>query len=164
MNIEKNRNEKHVNDRDDAKFLWDEYRYRHELCWKVLFQITTAVIVLSVIPYIQKEVVYVLGWRIIAVPALALVLAILAIPVMLNELIVFGKVKEKYRAKQKVLFNIEHEENIFVKALKKLKLNPKPEYGSGFFYLVLTYLLGLVILCVINCIAVMKYWIPYVRP
>jgi hypothetical protein len=60
------------NDLDGAKFLWEEYKYRHEHCWKVVIQITTALIILSIIPYTQKEVVRTLRYGIIAAPLLAL--------------------------------------------------------------------------------------------
>ncbi|HXD11604.1 MAG TPA: hypothetical protein VN653_16180 [Anaerolineales bacterium] len=43
-------------DLDEAKFLWDEYRYRHDLCWRLIFQITTAVVAILIVPYIQPTI------------------------------------------------------------------------------------------------------------
>lgn len=33
------------------KTLWDEYKYRHEHIWKLVFQLTTAIVALSLVPY-----------------------------------------------------------------------------------------------------------------
>ena len=33
--------------------LWEEYKYRHEHIWKLIFQLTTAVVALSVVPYLD---------------------------------------------------------------------------------------------------------------
>jgi hypothetical protein len=37
---------------EDPQVLWEEYEYRHSLVWKVIVQITTAAVVLSVVPYV----------------------------------------------------------------------------------------------------------------
>jgi len=34
-----------------AQVLWNEYKYRHDLVWRVLFQVTAAAVILSVAPY-----------------------------------------------------------------------------------------------------------------
>jgi hypothetical protein len=133
----------------DLQILWEEYKYRHELCWKNTFQITLAFVALSVIPYLHKEVVRALGWTVVAAPVLALALVGFALPVMINELNVFGKIKEKYREKQKTAFCIEHKTSC-------------TEKGS-FFWFVLIYLLTLLLLCLVNLIFVYRFWVPYVN-
>lgn len=93
----------------DVQSLWAEYKYRPELIWKNTFQITLAFVALSVIPYC-KDVVRALGRTVVAVPFLALALVGFALPIMINELNVFHKIKEKYREKQKAAYCIEHED------------------------------------------------------
>ena len=33
--------------------LWDQYKYRHELCWSAVYKVTVAVLALEVIPYVK---------------------------------------------------------------------------------------------------------------
>jgi hypothetical protein len=43
-------------DRIDAgRLLWDEYKYRHDLIWKLVFQLTTAVILINTAPYLEAD-------------------------------------------------------------------------------------------------------------
>ena len=47
--------------------LWDEYEYRHNLIWQRIFIFTTAVVSISILPYIQETIVKRLGnWILIA--------------------------------------------------------------------------------------------------
>ena len=39
------------------QFLWEEYKYRHDLCWRVLFRLTSAVVILAIVPYLYQKVV-----------------------------------------------------------------------------------------------------------
>jgi hypothetical protein len=64
---------------EEAKLLWDEYKYRHELCWRLIFQITTAVVALLVIPYIQPTITNLVGLWILALPLLAIILVAFSI-------------------------------------------------------------------------------------
>ena len=41
--------------------LWDEYEYRHNLIWQRIFIFTTAVVSISILPYIQETIVKRLG-------------------------------------------------------------------------------------------------------
>jgi hypothetical protein len=132
----------------DVQILWEEYKYRHELCWKNTFQITLAFVALSVIPYLHKEVVRALGWTVIAAPLLALALVGFAVLVMINELILFGKIKGKYREKQQTAFNIPHENS---------------SEKDSFFWFVLIYLLILLLLCLVNLVYIGRFWVPYVN-
>jgi hypothetical protein len=55
---------------EKAKLLWEEYRYRHDLMWRLTFQITAAFVALSVAPYLNQGIVEGLGIWIVAVPGL----------------------------------------------------------------------------------------------
>ena len=155
--------------KEDVKFLWDEYKYRHDLCWKTTIQITAAFVALSIIPYLHKEVVRALGRAVIAVPFLALALVGFAIPVMINELILFGEIKRKYREKQRIAYCIQHKEyfsaetcNLLRRLLILLRINTEAELDS-FSCFVLIYLLILFLLCGVNLVYVFGLWVPYVN-
>jgi hypothetical protein len=34
-----------------AKYLWEEYKYRHDLIWRLLFRITAVATLLSIVPF-----------------------------------------------------------------------------------------------------------------
>ena len=40
---------------EKCKFLWDEYTYRHDLIWQRIFRFTTAIVLISIVPYIRED-------------------------------------------------------------------------------------------------------------
>jgi hypothetical protein len=93
--------------------LWEEYKYRHDLCWKVLFQLTSAIVVLAIVPYIYRDIVERLQSWILLVPMLAIVLVIFGTVVMTNEMDALQRVRSEYRRLQREkLFTMEHREGI----------------------------------------------------
>lgn len=93
---------------NEAQLLWEEYKYRHDLIWQRTFTFTTAIILISILPYVQKEVVLVLRWWILIAPVLAVCLAAFGLAVMLNELRIFSKIKCVYRGYQNALYEHLH--------------------------------------------------------
>jgi|SRR5215204_3713426 len=78
--------------------LWEEYKYRHDLCWRVMFRLTSAVIILAIVPYVYKSVFQTLPGWVLWVPALlAVALTVFGIVLMKSELDVFRRVKDEYR-------------------------------------------------------------------
>src|SRR5207302_5459121 len=41
---------------EQLKYLWDEYKYRHGLCWKAIYKIIAVVTLLGVLPYAKPDV------------------------------------------------------------------------------------------------------------
>ena len=95
---------------EKAKLIWDEYKYRHEHCWKLIFQITTAVVALSVIPFTNDEIATSLGYWIVALPALGLALTLFSLRRMSNELDLLDKIRQRHRELQADLQGIVYEE------------------------------------------------------
>src|SRR5688572_18887760 len=60
-----------------ATYLWNEYQYRHDLVWRLVFRLTAAVVVLGIIPYTQGKVIDQIGMLIIVSPIFGAVLAVL---------------------------------------------------------------------------------------
>ena len=59
--------------REWAQQLWKEFKYRHDLIWQRLFLFTTAVVLLSMVPYAQPMVAKLLGnWILLAPTAISI--------------------------------------------------------------------------------------------
>jgi hypothetical protein len=43
------------------RYLWDQYKYHHGLCWNAVYKIVAVVIVLAVLPYVKPELTKLLG-------------------------------------------------------------------------------------------------------
>jgi hypothetical protein len=83
--------------------LWDEYKYRHGLCWKAVYKIVAVVIVLAVLPYVKPELTkpMSLGRWMIVPPIIGTLLAAFGVFVVNNELRLFSHVKVAYHVLQK---------------------------------------------------------------
>jgi hypothetical protein len=91
---------------DALKMLWEEYRYRHELCWRVPIQTTVAAVILSTVPYAQCHIVPVLGRAILLVPLLGVVLTLFVMTVMARELERLSAVRDRYRELQSPVLDV----------------------------------------------------------
>jgi hypothetical protein len=84
-----------------AKYLWEEYRYRHDLIWRLLFRMTAAAVLLSIAPFtiddLAKETA---GDWVNALPALALALVAISWVVLLFELKLFNPINREHTASQ----------------------------------------------------------------
>jgi hypothetical protein len=156
-----------------ADYLWKEYEYRHDLVWRLIFRLTTAVVILAVIPYIKEEITARLAGSILIVPFLAFALALFGVLVMMNELELLGRIKAKYRELQNKLFRedlhdplVKEELTLFgtlKNEIKKLVSRSYRErigetYGS-FNQLVLFYLIVLAGLSLLNIAFTYFFWI-----
>ena len=122
---------------DALKQLWEEYRYRHDLCWQVITRITVASITLAILPYINDRVSGVLRSWILLVPALAVVVAAFGALVIENELDVLDRIKSKYRELQQ----LDHRE-------------------GRFRLYVRLYIAALLVLGLLNIVVLACLWIP----
>lgn len=129
-----------------CEYLWKEYKYRHDLIWQRIFRFTTAIVLISIIPYIQESIARILGIWILIAPLLASILAIFVLVVINNELKLFNKIKTQYRRRQNKLLDddLQHD------------LNEK----SGFGRFVLVYHSSLVVLSVANGFITWLIWLP----
>src|SRR5687767_327771 len=88
-------------DVERAKYLWEEYRYRHDLIWRLLFRMTSVAVLLSIAPFtiddLAKEKA---GAWVNALPALALTLVAISWLVLLFELRLFDPIDRVYTAFQ----------------------------------------------------------------
>jgi len=128
---------------EKAKLLWEEYRYRHELCWKLVFQTTAAVVIILIIPFTKTDIVKVIHYWIIAVPLIALAFLLLIYKCLTRELLLLRKIRIEHRELQKKLYGISYDIN-----------------ADMFSYNVKLYLVALALLCITEVIIVVFIWIP----
>src|SRR5262245_29421263 len=95
-------------DLEKAQLLWDEYKYRHELCWKLIFQVTAAVAIVSIIPFTQVDIAKALGYWMVFLPALGIILTLFSMARLNKELDILDKIRAKHRALHKILYDIEY--------------------------------------------------------
>lgn len=128
---------------EKAKLLWEEYKYRHELCWKLIFQTTAAVVIILIIPFTKTDIVKAIHYWIIAMPLIALAFLLLLYRCLIRELLLLQKIRAKYRELQKKLYDIDHNIN-----------------ADMFSYNVKLYLVTLGLLCITEVIIILFIWIP----
>jgi hypothetical protein len=87
-----------------ADHLWTEYQHRHTLVWSLVFRLTTAVVVLAVIPYTQVMVMNRIGVWILAPPIIGVVLGVVGFFRLKRELELFDHIRDLYRPLQDSLF------------------------------------------------------------
>jgi hypothetical protein len=88
--------DKKSHDLEALQNLWDEYKYRHNLIWQRIFIFTTAVVSISILPYIQLNIVERLGNWILIAPVLAVILALFMLLVFYTELELFKRIYQAY--------------------------------------------------------------------
>jgi hypothetical protein len=129
----------------DPDLVWDEYKYRHDLCWRLVFQITAAVVAIYVVPYIEEGIANQLGYWILALPSIGVTLA------------VFGWLR--LRREQDLLDDLRNRHRELHPNLYRLKASYK---GDSFNRHTDLYLLSLAILGLVNLGVIIFVWLPRV--
>lgn len=78
---------------DRLGYLWDRYKYHHDLCWKAVYKIVAVVVALAVLPYVKRDLTVTLWPWMLASPVLGTLFAAFGIFVLNNELRLFAEVK-----------------------------------------------------------------------
>ena len=92
---------------EPAKLIWDEYKYRHEHVWKLIVQITVAVVIISIIPYSQPHISEKLKEAVVLLPVVGFALTFLGLVRLDSELRILEKVRARHRELQTALHGIE---------------------------------------------------------
>jgi hypothetical protein len=81
-----------------GEYLWEEYRYRHDLVWQLVFRVTAVATALLIAPFlIDKSVVEVLGNWLLCLPLVAILVILTGFYVLLRELEPLKKIRNAYR-------------------------------------------------------------------
>jgi hypothetical protein len=93
-----------------GEYLWEEYRYRHDLVWRLVFRVTAVATALLIAPFlVDKSVVEVLGNWLLCLPILAILLILTGFYVLQRELQLLKKIRNAYREVQnRALEHLEH--------------------------------------------------------
>jgi hypothetical protein len=128
-----------------AQYLWEEYSYRHDLIWRLLFKVTAVVTTLSIAPFgIEDLVVRKVGLWIAFLPVLAVVMVVGSWPLLRAELRLFQEVKDVTRTTQN----------------KVVKEQVHDEHGDVFNRLIPWYLSILFVYSLIVALLVWFKWYP----
>jgi len=127
---------------EEAKLLWDEYKYRHELCWRLIFQITTAVVAILIIPYIRPNITDLVGLWILVLPLLAVILVVFSISRLKRELGILDKIRRAHRERQGRVYAITWKSD------------------GHFTRDVMLYLIALALMSLADMIALIYIWLP----
>jgi hypothetical protein len=80
------------------ELVWDEYKYRHDLCWRLVFQYTAAIVSLNVAPYVAERVAAAFDYWILLLPAIGLFLAWVGRQRLSGEHDLLDRVRRRHRA------------------------------------------------------------------
>src|SRR5688500_17832838 len=83
-----------------AQYFWEEYKYRHDLIWRLLFRVTAVATALSIAPFGIEELVVSLGRWVTALPFLAFLMILGSVPLFVTELRLFREILRFYRQSQ----------------------------------------------------------------
>jgi len=135
-----------VDDKDlpQPELIWNEYKYRHELCWNLLFKITLVTATLSIIPYLKDVIIPKAEQFVIYTPLVGIGVAGIGGYRLYRELKLLDKFRRLHRAFQKKTYD-EKYKDLFQEDLHK-------SYESNFTLLASSYMILLNILAFINFI------------
>jgi len=145
----------------ELEYLWDEYKYRHDLCWRAIYQIVAAVAVLGTVPYLKDELTKVLQLWMLVPAVLVAVLAGFGISVLRNELDIFAKSKLAYHILQNAFLsrwitNAEHKKFVMH------EITEKTARWTLFDQYVVGVMVALLVLSVANVLFLTLHWIPHI--
>jgi hypothetical protein len=150
---------------ESLSYLWSEYSYRHDHCWKTVFSITAAMVLLSVSPYIRNDLTRSLEWGANVAPMLSVAVAAYGIYVIIGELRLLGKIRLAYRHLQNHFYEQAISESTVLEKVKHEE--PKSRcifWIERFAVLVIVWLVCLLVLALANLWFLRAQWIPSLYP
>jgi hypothetical protein len=131
-----------------AQYLWEEYRYRHDLVWRVVFRVTAVATLLSIAPFLARESIQeTVGRSLVVLPVLAVFVVLAGHYELRLELELLGNVRSAYR-------QVQH------RALFHLKGWSPPEDRPTFDARVSRFMVVLVLAAIAYSILFVLYWLP----
>ena len=82
--------------RPDPQLVWDEYKHRHNLCWRLVLQTTVAAILIYVVPYVQQDVAAKVRYGMVVLPLIGIALVVFGLVRFAGEYQLLRKVREKH--------------------------------------------------------------------
>jgi uncharacterized membrane protein YjgN (DUF898 family) len=146
---------------EELQYLWDEYKYRHDLCWRTVYRASFAVVFLAAIPYVRLDLAKALNFWMIIPTGLGVFVAVLSIFVVSNELERFGIIKDSYRELQNLFWSQIKNHDKEKKFINDRDFSESK--ATNFRSYVKLSLVGLLLFSIANCWFLLMKWLPYVR-
>jgi hypothetical protein len=131
---------------EELSRLWDEYKYRHALCWSAAYKVVAAVLALEVLPYAKDDLTERLDYVMLLPPTIGVFVGIFGSAVVMNELRVFTTIKTHFREREKLLPSHPSREST--------------DKRSHFDRYVRTLLGTMLVLAIANLVFLAVFWIP----
>lgn len=87
--------------REQLASLWDEYKYRHGLCWDAVYKVTAAVVALGMVPYINRHLEDQMDWYLLLPPILGTIFAWFSFRLIEAEFSIWQPVRNLYSRLQR---------------------------------------------------------------
>lgn len=111
-------------DQEQLSHLWDEYKYRHGLCWQAVYKIIAAVLFLGGLPYVNPSLTKGLGWFVLVPPIMGTLFAVFGVFVVNNELKLFAYAKVAHNKLQvRFIRSVMANDEVEGKAVEELNTN-----------------------------------------
>jgi hypothetical protein len=108
---------------EGAKLLWEEWSYRHELFWRSLYRWGGATVAVSIVPYVNPDLIKDLGVVVLVFPFLSFSISIFAAWHLSAEYARLTKVTEKLREVQgRYAPQPIDTENLIIRLILRLKI------------------------------------------
>jgi hypothetical protein len=83
-------------ERPAPDLVWDEYKYRHDLCWRLILQTTVGAILIYVVPYVENDIATELQCSMVALPAIGIGLVWFGLTRLQKEQELLSQVREHH--------------------------------------------------------------------
>ena len=150
-----------VRDCEDLAYLWDQYKYRHELCWSAVYKVTIAVLGLAVVPYANDSLTEFAKYGMLVPPVLGTAFAAFGVGLVKNELDIFGEVKLAFHTLQNTFLEARIPDADTRRAVTH-DITPRSVRKTRFDTYVWAFMIGLVTASFANTVFVLTVWIPTV--
>ena len=131
---------------EKLRHLFDEYKHRHDLVWRAIFQISVVVAVLSYLPYVDAVKGFRSScWRflLLVLPVMAASMAGFGIFVVKNELNLFWRAVVAYHHMQNEFLSTNIPDNLLGDVKHKVVHKHKDTFRTYcLFYMVMLFLLA----------------------
>jgi cytochrome bd-type quinol oxidase subunit 1 len=139
-------------------YLWNEYKYRHGLCWQAVYKIVAVVTVLGVLPYTKPDLTKLLGYWMLVSPAIGTLFAAFGILVVNNELKLFAQAKVAHHNLQNRFLSGVLTTDVLDFA--KHEMSPSEARWTRFDYYVHGLIIVLLLFSLWNILFLAASWIP----
>jgi len=143
--------------------LWDQYKYRHALCWSAVYKVIVAVVALDVVPYVKDAPTGRVGYWMVTPPLLGTILAGFGIFFVINELAIFANVKFAFHTLQNMFLQAVMPDAESAAAAVHEEMPRETIRRTNFDRYVVAFMVTAFILSAANTVYIVVDWVPHAR-